>query len=271
MFPFARPLAAMIVVAMACCARAEAQWMNLPTNGLPHKADGKVDLSAPAPKMADGHPDFSGFWTSDEIDPRNATTPVNDANPSRRMINLGVELKGGLPYQPWLADLVKQRRASNAKDDPHVRCMPLNFLRAYGMPHLLKFVHSPGLFLTLNEWNAGYRQIFTDGRAWPVDPNPSWQGYSVGKWQDDALIVETTGFRDDLWIDWNGSVITSAAKVREEFRRPDLGHIEIRVTVDDPKAYTAPWTVLIKERLILQTELIDEICLENERSLEHMK
>ena len=187
------------------------------------------------------------------------------------MINLGVDLPGGLPYQPWLAALTRERWAANAKMDPHVRCMPLNFLRAYGMPHLLKFVQTPGLLLMLNEWNAGYRQVFTDSRPLPEDPNPSWQGYSSARWSGDTLVVETIGFRDDLWIDWRGSVLTEGARVREEIRRPDLGHLEIQVTVDDPKAYTRPWTVLIKERLIVDAELIDEVCLENERSLKHMQ
>jgi hypothetical protein len=250
-----------------------AQWVNYPTAGVPRKADGKVDMSAPAPRMADGKPDFSGTWTSDEVDPRRPGVAPNphDATTSRRMVNLGVELPGGLPYQPWLAPIVKQRTANQAKDDPHIKCFPDNFLRAYGMPHLLKFVQTPSLLVVLNEWDAGYRQVFTDARPLPIDPNPSLQGYSSAKWSGDTLVVDTNGVRDDTWIDWNGSVLTEAAKVREQMRRPDFGHLEIQVTVDDPKAYTKPWTVTIKERLIVDTELIDEICLENEQSLKHMK
>ncbi|HSP68393.1 MAG TPA: hypothetical protein VLN48_11740 [Bryobacteraceae bacterium] len=250
-----------------------AQWLKVPTSGVPRKADGNVDMSAPSPRMAGGKPDFSGIWTSDEVDPRRPGVPPNphDATTSRRMVNLGVELPGGLPYQPWLVPIVKQRTGNLAKDDPHIRCLPDNFLRAYGMPHLLKFVHAPNLLLVLNEWNAGYRQVFTDGRPLPQDPTPSWQGYSSGKWSADTLVIDTIGLRDDTWIDWNGSVLTEAAKVREQIRRPDFGHLEIQVTVDDPKAYTKPWTVLIKERLIVEAELIDEICLENEQSLKHMK
>jgi hypothetical protein len=250
-----------------------AQWVNYPTAGVPRKADGKPDMAAAAPKMADGKPDFSGTWTSDEIDPRHPDVPPNprDATTSRRMINLGVELPGGLPYQPWLAALVKQRTANNAKDDPHIKCMPDNFLRAYGMPHLLKFVQVPGILVVLNEWDAGYRQVFTDARPLPVDPNPSLMGYSSAKWSGDTLVIDTNGVRDDTWIDWNGSVLTEASKVREQVRRPDFGHLTIQVTVDDPKAYTKPWTVNIKERLIADTELLDEICLENERDVKHMR
>ena len=277
--PFLRRCEALVTVALVVLGtlftstHLAAQWVRYPTAGAPRKADGNVDMSATAPRLANGKPDFSGIWTSDEVDPRRPGVLPNphDATTSRRMVNLGVELPGGLPYQPWLAPIVKQRTANLAKDDPHIICLPDNFLRAYGMPHLLKFVHTPNLFLVLNEWNAGYRQVFTDGRPLPEDPTPTWQGYSSAKWSGDTLVIDTIGLRDDIWIDWNGSVLTEAAKVREQIRRPDFGHLEIQVTVDDPKAYTKPWTVMIRERLIVDTELIDEICLENEQSLKHMK
>ena len=176
-----------------------------------------------------------------------------------------------LPYQPWLVPIVKKRTDNLAIDDPHIRCLPDNFLRAYGLPHLLKFVHTPNLLVTLNEMNAGYRQVFTDARPLPKDPAPSWQGYSSGKWSGDTLVIDTIGVRDDTWIDWNGSVLTEAAKVREQMRRPDFGNLEIQVTVDDPKAYTKPWMVTLKERIVVDAELIDEICVENEQSLKHLK
>ncbi len=232
-----------------------------------------MDTAAPAPKLANGKPDFSGIWTSDEVDARNPGVPPNpyDATTSRRMINLGIELKGGLPYQPWLQALVKERTANKAVDDPHIKCMPDNFLRSYGAPHLWKFVHTPSILVGLNEWNAQYRQIFADGRGLPEDPVPGWQGYSVAKWDGDALVVDTIGIRDGSWIDWNGSEVGEQAKVREVFTRPDFGHLRVEVTVNDPKGYTKPWTVLVKERLITETELLDEMCLENEKSLQHMK
>jgi len=266
-----------------------AQWVKYPTAGVPRKADGSVNMSAPGPRMANGKPDFSGIWTTAEPrhtsglsspkakdgpqNPNDAETPGNPTNitASRQMANIGVDLPGGLPYQPWQVPIVKERTDNLAKDDPHIRCLPDNFLRAYGLPHLLKFVHTPGLLVVLNEMNAGYRQVFTDGRPLPEDPTPSWQGYSSAKWSGDTLVIDTIGVRDDTWIDWQGSVLTQAGKVREEMRRPDFGHLEIRVTVDDPKAYTKPWTVTLKERIVVDTDLIDEICLENEQSLQHMK
>ena len=266
--------------------------MHYPTAGVPRKADGKVNMSAPAPRLADGKPDFSGIWMTGEPNmprpgglssPKEASSPRQPQNPSdnagdqtnirasRQMSNIGVDLPGGLPYQPWLVPIVKKRTDNLAIDDPHIRCLPDNFLRAYGLPHLLKFVHTPNLLVVLNEVNAGYRQVFTDARPLPQDPNPSWQGYSSGKWSGDTLVIDTIGLRDDTWIDWNGSVVTEAAKVREQIRRPDFGHLEVQVTVDDPKAYTKPWTVTLNQRIVVDTELIDEVCLENEQSLQHLK
>jgi hypothetical protein len=251
------------------------QWLKYPTPGLPRTANGRVNLSAPTPRMTDGKPDFSGIWLTD-----NPNCPQGNDDSlvcgvelpmSKEGVNFGVTLPGGLPYQPWLAKLVKERTANFAKDDPHVRCLPDTFLRAYGLPHLLKFVQTPGLLVMLNEMNAGYRQVFMDGRPLPQDPVPSWQGYSVATWSGDTLVVESIGFRDDIWIDWNGSVITESAKVRERIRRPDFGHLEIEVTVDDPKAYTKPWTVTLRQRIAPDTELVDEICLENEKSAQRMK
>jgi hypothetical protein len=226
--------------------------------------------------MAGGKPDFSGIWLTGNPLCAQGINPVTytcglELPMGRQGINMGAGLTGGLPYQPWLAALVKERTANNAKDDPHVRCLPDTFLRAYSLPHMLKFVQTSGLLVVLDEMNANYRQVFMDGRPLPDDPVPSWQGYSSAKWEGDALVVDSIGFRDDLWIDWNGSVVTSAAKVRERIRRPDFGHLEIEVTVDDPKAYTKPWTVTLKQQIAVDTELVDEICLENEKSYQRMK
>jgi len=252
-----------------------AQWLKYPTANVPKTADGKPNLSAPAPRTPDGKPDFTGLWLTASTncarqDP-DSLVCGSELPMGREGINMGATLPGGLPYQPWLADLVKKRTANNAKDDPHVACLPDTFLRAYSLPHLLKFVQTPGLLVMLDEMNANYRQVFVDGRPLPVDPVPSWQGYSSAKWEGDTLVVSSAGFRDDIWIDWNGSVIGSTAKVQERIRRPDYGHLDVQVTVDDPKAYTKPWTVTLHQRLALNTELVDEICLENEKSLQRMK
>ena len=279
----------MLVAAVAgTSALSGAQWLKYPTPGVPRTASGEVDLSAAAPRLANGKPDFSGVWmTADpacggvggpatvsrllELSPPSLKCPPRGPRMSREGINMGVDLPGGLPYQPWLAAQVQERIATLAKDDPHIRCLPDLFIRAYGLPHYLKFVHTPNLLVMLNEFNGVYRQVFADGRPFPQDPTPSWQGYSSATWSGDTLVVDSIGFRDDLWLDWDGSVLTEAAKVRERIRRPDFGHLEIEVTVDDLKAYTKPWTVTLRQQLAADVELIDEICAENEKSSQHLK
>jgi len=283
---FSRRSAALVILgALLSSTSLIAQWFNYPSAGVPRKADGTVNMSGPAPRLTDGKPDFSGIWmtaepnrrtsglssTRSESSSREAQTPDDKpGNPraitaSRQMANIGIDLPGGLPYQSWLIPIVKERTANEAIDDPHINCLPDNFLRAYGLPHMLKFVHTPGLLVVLNEMNAGYRQVFTDARPLPKDPNPSWQGYSSATWDSDTLVIDTLGIRDDTWIDWNGSVLTEAAKVREEIRRPTFGYLDIRATVDDPKAYTKPWTVTLRQRIVVDTELVDEVCLENQK------
>ena len=254
-----------------------AQFVKFPTPGVPRTADGKPNLAAPAPRTPDGKPDFSGIWLTANFDcpPGGYNPETYTCGPELPMgrdgINFGSSLQGGLPYQPWLAALVKKRTADQSKDDPHVVCLPDTFLRMYSLPHLTKFVQTAGLLIMLNEVNAGYRQVFLDNRPLPTDPAPSWQGYSSARWEGDTLVISSNGFRDDLWIDWSGSVLTPAAKVTEKIRRPSYGRLEIEVTVDDPKAYTKPWTVTLRQQLALNTELIDEICLENEQSSRRMK
>ena len=249
-----------------------AQWIGYETAGVPRNADGSVDMKAPTPRLSDGKPDFSGIWISDNTEPGEPTPSDGFSLPSsRQMSNLGIDLPNGRPpYQDWLIPIVEERTANLAINDPHIRCLPDNFVRAYGLPHMLKFVHTRGLLVVLNEMNAGYRQVFTDARDLPDDPSPGWQGYSSARWEGDTLIVDTIGFRDDTWIDWNGSVLTEQARVREEITRPDYGHLEVKITIDDPRAYTEAWSATLRQRLVVDAELIDEICLENEQFVEHM-
>ena len=264
-----------------------AQWFDYPSPRAPRTANGEVDLASPAPRLANGRPDLSGVWMTGEpacvirgvlplselvkLLPPSRRCPPTTATFSRQSVNMGIDMPGGLPYQPWLAALVDERTANQSIDDPHIRCLPDLFVRAYGLPHFLKFVQTPDILVMLNEYNGVYRQVFTDGRPLPQDPNPSWQGYSTATWSGDALVIETAGFRDDVWLDWAGSMITSAGKLRERIRRPDFGHLEIEVTVDDPKAYTKPWTVSLRQQFAPDTELIDEICAEGERFVEKLK
>jgi hypothetical protein len=252
------------------------QWLRYPTTNVPRMRDGSVNLNAPAPRTRDGRPDFSGIWLTGNPIPCNKEAGADflecgaEISMAREAINIGVSLPGGLPYQPWAADLVKQRTRDQAKDDPHAQCLPDTFARSYGLPHMQKLIQAPGLLVMLDEMNAGYRQIFTDGRPLPPDPQPAWNGYSSARWTGDTLIIQTIGFRDNLWLDVAGSPLTDAAKMTERLRRPDYGHLEIELTVDDPKAYTKPWTVKMKQQIVVDTDLVDEICLENEKSFRHM-
>lgn len=242
-----------------------AQWFHYPTPGVPRLPDGKPNLSAPTPRKPDGKPDLSGIWLAGNALPgpkdlREGDDCIEKIPLSHEAVDFASNLPGGLPYQPWAAALVEQRVADLSKDDPHARCLPPNFPRAFAFPHLQKLIQIPGLVVILDEFNASYRQIFTDGRPLPDDPQPSWNGYSSGKWDGDTLVVETIGFRDDLWLDMKGNPMTSAAKVTERFRRPNYGRLEIEVTVNDPKAYTKPWTVTLLQAIKVDTELVDEIC-----------
>ena len=254
-----------------------AQWIRHPTAGVPRLPDGKPHLTAPTPRTPDGKPDFSGMWfTDDEIPCVNSGGNSfiecgTELGISRYGFNIALGVKGGMPYRPATEALVKKRSADNSKDDPHARCMPDTFLRTYGLPHYGKYIQVPGMLVMLNEVNAAYRQIFTDGRALPHDPTPTWNGYSVGRWEGDTLVVNSIGFRDDLWLDMAGNFITEQARITERIRRPDYGHLTIDVTVDDPKAYTRPWDITLKMRIVVDTELIDEFCLENEKSWQRMQ
>jgi hypothetical protein len=245
-----------------------AQWFRIQTPGIPRLASGAPNLEAPAPRTADGKPDFSGIWLADNPLPcppnlRDGNDCIEKIALSRQAANIAMDLPGGLPYQPWAAALVKQRAADLGKDDPHVRCLPDNVARLWTLPHYTKILRTPGVIALLNEFNASYRQIFTDGRPLPVDPQPNWNGYSTARWMGDTLLVETNGLRDDLWLDMAGTPMTSAAKVTERISRPNFGTLEIEFTVDDPKAYTKPWNVRVNWRLGADEELIEFVCQEN--------
>jgi hypothetical protein len=176
-----------------------------------------------------------------------------------------------IKFKPWAKGLYDARQAHDL--EPHARCKASGAIRQFLTPYGVEILEVPELqqvFIFDLGGPHSWRTIYMDGRSHPDDLEASNYGYSIGRWQGDTLVVDTIGVRDDTWIDWNGSVLTEAAKVREEITRPDYGHIEIRVTVDDPKAYTKPWTVTLKQRVVVNAELIDEICLENEQFVELM-
>jgi len=250
-------------------APANAQWLSYPTAGVPRTTDGKPNLEAACPRTADGKPDLSGLWIMQTKREANPNFPGCQAI-ADEFANIAASLKGGLPYQPWAAQLVKARATEQRVNDPMSRCKPLGPVRLHTWNGPRKLAQMPGLLILMNELDTSYRQIYTDGRPLPVDPNPSWNGYSSAKWQGDTLVVNTSGFRDGIWLDATGNPMTDAAKLTERFHRPDFGHLEIEITVDDPKAYTKPWTVKLTQAIALDTDLLDFVCADNEKDSSHL-
>jgi hypothetical protein len=262
-----RPVLAVILVSGATL---DAQWLNHPTRNVPRTADGKPNLAAPPPRTADGRPDLSGIWQLQPDAPCPAVGCQEGYRAGREFLNLGAKLPGGLPYQPWAAALVKERTEQLGRDDPVGLCRPGGAVRILTFPPYRKILQLPDLIVILSERDVTYRQLFLDGRQLQDDPSPTFNGYSVGRWDGDALVVQTNGLRDGTWLDRNGSPISEAARMTERFRRVNYGLLEIDLTIDDPKVYTKPWTVTLRQQIVLDTELLDYHCTENERSAPRM-
>jgi hypothetical protein len=234
---------------------AAAQWPTVKTPGIPRLANGQPNLTAPTPKTADGKPDLSGIW---------------EPNGIKYLINIAADLKpADVPFTPEAQSLYKMRVETMGKDDPDARCLPSGMPRKDAITSPYKILQSPGLLVFLYESRTTFRQVFLDGRALPKDVQPTWDGYSVGHWEGDTLVVETTGMNGLTWLDSNGHPLSDAMRLTEKFKRPDFGHMEIEITIDDPKNYTRPWTVKENPHLLADTELIEYICNENEKDLKH--
>jgi hypothetical protein len=241
-------------------------------------AGGTPNLTAPAPRLAGGRtPDFSGIWDAekfpctDEISQGLGWIDAQQGIPAQAInINIAGGFKEVLPMQPWAAAVVKERMANGGKDDPQSRCLPLPPPRGWSSFTLQKITHTPASLTIMDEYMSQFRQIFLDGRALPKDPEPLFKGYSVGRWEGDTLVVDTIGFKDDSWLDMFGHPLTAQARTTERIRRINYGNLDVQLTVDDPKAYTKPWTTTIKLSLALNTELLEYICNENEKSRQHM-
>ena len=248
---------------------ASAQWLDYPTPGIPRTADGKADLKAPVPRTRDGKPDLSGMWFANvpSRDFCKEKDCIQEERMAREQINLGIKLKDGLPYTQWAKDQMVPRRANGGREDPHTYCKPPNFPRAWTLPQYIKIVQTPALVVVLHEFNAAYREVYLDGRPLPKDPNPTWNGYSIGHWEGDTLVIETNGIRDDMWLDINGSPVTESAKVTERLKRLSFGLMQIEISVNDPKAYTRPWSVTIEMAYQADTPMIEEICMDNEQDV----
>ena len=222
--------------------------MNVPLPNTPRLPNGKPNLAAPAPKTADGKPDLSGIWR----------------NPNGKYLDNLAADGIQVPFTPQGAALYKERQENFSKDRPSGRCLPHSVPDAMLVPATpFKFVQTPGVMLILFENQGHYRQVFTDGRGLPKEMQSTWLGYSVGRWEGDTFVVETAGFNDQTYLDDGGHPHSDAYRSTERFRRRDYGHLEMEITIDDPKMYTRPWKVTIPFELFADNEIMEAVC-ENE-------
>ena len=276
---------AMMAVVCALPLTLGAQWPSYPTTGVPRTSDGNPKLDGPTPRTRDGHPDLSGVWAyAGRIgrgpglgnlripsEDKPAPPPPPGVPPDATFFNIGQGFKDGLPLRPEAAARLKQRMSQNSKDNPDAHCLPLGLMQLHTHSQPRKIIQTRDDIVILYEAQAGVRQIYTDGRRLPPDDaQPWWYGYSVGHWEGDALVVETSGFRDDVWLDVNGSPLTNKGRMIERFRRPNYGKLDIEVTIDDPAVYTKPFSVMVHQKIMPDTELIEFICEENNTSGPHL-
>ena len=252
----AAPLYATVtaVMLLSLAASAGAQWITLPTPGVPRTPNGEVDLSASPPRALDGKPDLSGMW---------------GWQPGRYFGTVAADLKPD-EIAPWAQELRSRRMEALGKDDPSMLgCLPQGPRLNLFAPLPVKIVQTPQLVLILSE-DLTYRQIFLDGRALPINPDPSFMGYSVGRWDGDTLVIDTIGFKDRTWLDFSGLPHTEALHITERIRRTTFGRLEIEETITDPAVFTRPVTVKLGAQYVPDTELLEFVCAENEKSRAHI-
>jgi hypothetical protein len=264
----------------ACASSVHAQWANQPDKGIPRLPDGKPNLAAPAPRAANGKPDLTGVWETQASEPGEARRVIRDPNQvdpavdlqtaSKYFMNIFADVKpADVPMRPEAVAILEPRLKGMGKDSPTTRCLP------GGLPFSMlitpfKMIQTPVEVVVLHEDNNPPRQIYTDGRKLPADPDPSWMGYSVGQWQGETLVVDSTGFNDRTFLDALGHPHSESMHLVERYHRTNVGRMEIEVTVDDPKMYTRPFTVKFPARLIPDSDVFESVCAENERDRSHM-
>ncbi|PYS10953.1 MAG: hypothetical protein DMG15_19325 [Acidobacteria bacterium] len=244
-----------IVILVLICPPVYGQWVKIPS-AIPRGPDGKPNFSAPAPRLPDGHLDLSGIWES---------------GGGKYIQDIAADLKpGDVPFQPWAKTLVDQRAdGSHSGEDPFANCLPQGVPRVSASPPPWKVIQKPDVIVILYESANTWRQVFLDGRELGKDFPPTFLGYSTGKWEGETLVVDTRGFNGKTWLDQTGKPTSDALHVTERFRRTDFGHMEIQITIDDPKVYTKPWTVKETVRLVPNTDVIENAC-ENNLDLQHL-
>lgn len=253
-----------------------AQWLQQRDPTTPRTKDGRPNLSAPAPRAPDGKPDLSGVWAAEPAEElrrgRGADDPLGADLQfiSRYALNIMADFKGvDEPIRPEAAALLRQRTERLGRDSPTSHCLPGSVpFSALIAP--FKIIQTPKVIAILLEDNNPPRQVHLDGRAHPPDPWPSWMGYSVGKWDNGTLAVDTIGFNDRAWLDAAGHPRSEKMHIVERFRRRDFGHMDLELTIDDPKMYTRPFTVKTGFRLLPDTDILESVCAENEKDRVHL-
>jgi hypothetical protein len=245
---------------------AAAQWLDYPTRGLPRTADGKPNLTAPAPRTPQGRLDLSGIWQA-LPDPRDPIEGTAGMQVPKYMLNIFRDRKE-TPFTPWAAALYQQRNANKLRDNPMIMCQPAGVPRLNHYTHPFKIVQTPDLIVILYESQTTFRQIFMDGRPLPADPEPAWYGYSIGRWDGDMLVVQSAGFNDKTWLDGWGHPHSEQMRLTERFTRRNIGSMDVEIWIDDPKAYTETVKYVQGHRLLPDTDLLEYICNENAKPMQ---
>jgi hypothetical protein len=258
----------LILACVLLASGAFGQWLNYATPGIPRLPGGEPDLAAPTPQTANGKPDLSGIWAAEC-----GVYGLDACFTRSAFFDLARDLKPeDVQMTPWAAAIQAQRAGRDHVDDPYGFCMPPGVPRIDYGGGPFKILQTPGVTAFLYETLVGmiFRQAFTDGRALPVAADPTWLGNSIGRWDGDALVVDTNGLRDGGWIDTaKAHPHSDALHVTERFHRKDFGHMDLAITIDDPKAYLKPWTATVKLHLLPDTELIEAFCDDHQRTMLH--
>ena len=246
-----RVLVALVgVVVVLCGGHGSAQWLNYPTQGVPRSPDGKASLDAPVPRTADGKPDLSGLWMPAGGYIRDLVRDVGVAN---------------VPFLPASQALYRQRIASDSRDDPGAQCIPGGLVRLHTVPYPFRIVPAADRVVFLYEAWQAWREVLTDGRPLPTDPQPTWRGYSIGRWEGDEFVVQSAGFNNRGWLDNNGLPASDRLRVTERLRRKDFGHMDLQITIDDPGAYSKPFSVTVPLTYQPDMEMLEYVCNENNK------
>lgn len=272
-----------VVLCAAAAASVHAQWIHHPAAGIPRTKDGKPNLAAPVPRGPNGKPDLSGIWSTDptplaEMDrlfPGMQPFAVPGDDPrmfTKYFLNIFADFKQGEePFRPEGAQAFKRHLETTADQAPTARCFPAGIPMGDLLPLPRRVIHAPGVLAILYEGINPQRLIYTDGRKLPADPQPAWLGYSVGRWDGDVMVVESSGFSDRSWLDGIGHPRSEATRLTERIRRRDFGHLEVEVTIDDPRSYTKPFSIQYTQTLVPDTDILEYVCTENEKDRAHLE